>query len=84
MPAFGASARKLRNKSRLSFFVWVRPQIEMPFVEQYNTVLRAHSLLARTDGTVTIDNEAVYEVWRRNLDINSSGWTACLRRPFPH
>ena len=38
-------------------------------VEPYNTVLCVHSLLEHTDVTVMMDNEALYDICRRNLEI---------------
>ena len=38
-------------------------------VEPYNTVLCVHSLLEHTDVTMQVDNEALYDICRRNLDI---------------
>ena len=38
-------------------------------VEPYNTVLCVHSLLEHTDVTMQVDNEALYDNCRRNLDI---------------
>ena len=38
-------------------------------VEPYNTILCMHSPLERTDVTVMMDNEALYDICRRNLDI---------------
>ncbi|KYF46141.1 putative alpha-tubulin I, partial [Toxoplasma gondii ARI] len=38
-------------------------------VEPYNAVLSSHSLLEYTDVAVILDNEAVYDICRRNLDI---------------
>jgi len=35
-------------------------------------VLSTHSLLEHTDVAVMLDNEAVYDICRRNLDIESS------------
>ena len=42
---------------------------------QYNTVLCVHSLLEHTDVTVMLDNEALYDICRRNLDIERPTYT---------
>jgi len=38
-------------------------------VEPYNSILSTHSLLEHTDVAIMLDNEAVYDICRRNLDI---------------
>ena len=57
-------------------------------VEPYNSVLSTHSLLEHTDVAVMLDNEAVYDICRRSLDIERPTYTnlnrrgPCLARPF--
>merc|ERR1712187_439940 len=63
------------KKSKLSFTVWACPQIATAVVEPYNTVLCVHSLLEHTDVTIMIDNEALYDICRRNLDIERPTYT---------
>ena len=41
----------------------------------YNTVLCVHSLLEHTDVTNQVDNEALYDICRRNLDIERPTYT---------
>jgi len=63
------------KKSKLSFTTWACPQISTAVVEPYNTVLCVHSLLEHTDVTVMMDNEALYDISRRNLDIERPTYT---------
>lgn len=44
-------------------------------VEPYNSVLSTHSLLEHTDVSFMIDNEAVYDICRRQLDIERPTYT---------
>ena len=44
-------------------------------VEPYNSVLSTHSLLEHTDVAVMLDNEAVYDICRRSLDIERPTYT---------
>lgn len=44
-------------------------------VEPYNSVLSTHALLEHTDCTFCLDNEALYDVCRRNLDIERPTYT---------
>ncbi|KEP63746.1 UNVERIFIED_CONTAM: alpha-tubulin I, putative [Hammondia hammondi] len=57
------------RKPKLNFCVWPSPQVSTSVVEPYNAVLSSHSLLEYTDVAVILDNEAVYDICRRNLDI---------------
>merc|ERR1711988_970408 len=63
------------KKSKISFTVWSCPQISSACVEPYNTVLCVHSLLEHTDVTFCLDNEALYDVCRRSLDIERPTYT---------
>jgi tubulin alpha len=63
------------KKSKLSFTVWACPQVSTAVVEPYNTVLCVHSLLEHTDVTVMMDNEALYDICRRNLDVERPTYT---------
>ena len=57
------------RKSKLSFAVSPAPQVANAVVEPYNTVLCVHSPLEHTDVTIMCDSEALYDICRRNLDI---------------
>src|ERR1051325_8614528 len=50
-------------------------QVSTAVVEPYNSVLSTHSLLEHTDVAVMLDNEAVYDICRRNLDIERPTYT---------
>ena len=60
------------KKSKISFTVWSCPQVSTAVVEPYNTVLCVHSLLEHTDVTNQTDNEALYDICRRNLGYRAS------------
>ena len=63
------------KKSKLGFTVYPSPQISTAVVEPYNSVLSTHSLLEHTDVAVILDNEAIYDICRRNLDIERPTYT---------
>ena len=52
-------------------------------MEPYNSVLSTHSLLEHTDVAVMLDNEAVYDICRRSLDIERPTYTN-LNRYLKH
>ncbi|KAJ7542066.1 hypothetical protein O6H91_10G087900 [Diphasiastrum complanatum] len=57
------------KKSKLGFTVYPSPQVSTAVVEPYNSVLSTHSLIEHTDVAVLLDNEAIYDICRRSLDI---------------
>jgi len=63
------------KKSKLGFTIYPSPQVSTAVVEPYNSVLSTHSLLEHTDVAVMLDNEAVYDICRRNLDIERPTYT---------
>jgi tubulin alpha len=44
-------------------------------VEPYNSILSCHSLLEHTEVSVMYDNEAIYDICRRSLDIERPTYT---------
>lgn len=63
------------KKSKLGFTIYPSPQVSTSVVEPYNSVLSTHSLLEHTDVAVLLDNEAIYDICRRSLDIERPTYT---------
>lgn len=63
------------KKSKLDFVIWPSPQVSTAVVEPYNAVLSTHTLLEHTDCTFMMDNEALYDICRRNLDVERPTYT---------
>jgi len=63
------------KKSKLGFNIFPSPQVSTAVVEPYNTVLSTHALLEHEDVSVMLDNEAIYDICRRNLDIERPTYT---------
>ncbi|PQP93790.1 tubulin alpha-3 chain isoform X1 [Prunus yedoensis var. nudiflora] len=63
------------KKSKLGFTIYPSPQVSTAVVEPYNSVLSTHSLLEHTDVSVLLDNEAIYDICRRSLDIERPTYT---------
>ncbi|KAL8201581.1 hypothetical protein R6Q57_010728 [Mikania cordata] len=57
------------KKPKLGFSIFPSPQVSTAVVEPYNSVLSTHSLLEHTDVVVLLDNEAIYDICKRALDI---------------
>ncbi|OZC05571.1 hypothetical protein X798_07455, partial [Onchocerca flexuosa] len=45
------------------------PRISTAVVEPYNSVLTTHTTLEHSDCSFMVDNEAIYEISRKNLSI---------------
>ncbi|XP_066920350.1 tubulin alpha-1C chain-like [Clytia hemisphaerica] len=58
------------KKSKLEFAIYPAPQVSTAVVEPYNSILTTHTTLEHTDCTFMVDNEAIYDICRRNLDID--------------
>lgn len=63
------------KKSKLDFVVWPSPQVATAVVEPYNSVLSTHTLLEHTDCTFMMDNEAIYDICRKNLNVEKPTFT---------
>ncbi|XP_030071905.1 tubulin alpha-1B chain isoform X2 [Microcaecilia unicolor] len=57
------------KQSKLQFSVYPAPRISTAVVEPYNAVLTTHTTLEHSDCVFMVDNEAIYEICKRNLDI---------------
>eukprot|EP01127_Copromyxa_protea_P000570 TRINITY_DN1048_c0_g1_i1.p1 TRINITY_DN1048_c0_g1~~TRINITY_DN1048_c0_g1_i1.p1 ORF type:complete len:446 (-),score=109.58 TRINITY_DN1048_c0_g1_i1:40-1377(-) len=57
------------KKSKLDFCIYPSPQVSTSVVEPYNSVLSTHALLEHTDVAFMLDNEAIYNICKRNLNI---------------
>ncbi|XP_037938897.1 tubulin alpha-8 chain-like [Teleopsis dalmanni] len=63
------------KKSKLEFAVYPAPQISTAVVEPYNSILTTHTTLEHSDCAFMVDNEAIYDICRRNLDIGRPTYT---------
>ena len=63
------------KKTKVEFAVYPSPQISTVVVEPYNAVLCCHGMLEHSDVAFLVDNEALYDICRRNLDIERPTYT---------
>merc|ERR1712038_1626863 len=63
------------KKSKLEFSVYPAPQVATVVVEPYNSILTTHTTLEHSDCAFMVDNEAIYDICRRNLDIERPTYT---------
>ena len=55
--------------------VYPSPQVSTAVVEPYNCILCSHALLEHCDVSISLDNEALYDICRRSLDIERPTYT---------
>uniref|UniRef100_A0A803YMV4 Tubulin/FtsZ GTPase domain-containing protein n=1 Tax=Meleagris gallopavo TaxID=9103 RepID=A0A803YMV4_MELGA len=53
----------------------VAPQVSTAVVEPYNSILTTHTTLEHSDCSFMVDNEAIYDICNRNLDIERPTYT---------
>ncbi|NXR69888.1 TBA1C protein, partial [Rhadina sibilatrix] len=63
------------KKSKLEFAIYPAPQVSTAVVEPYNSILTTHTTLEHSDCAFMVDNEAIYDICRRNLDIERPTYT---------
>merc|ERR1711941_118424 len=68
-----------RKKSKLGFEVYPSPTISTCVVEPYNALLTTHWLLDHTEISMLLDNEAIYEICQKNLDIKRPSYDTLNR-----
>merc|ERR1712156_1033407 len=63
------------KKSKLEFADYPAPQVATAVVEPYNAILTTHTTLEHSDCAFMVDNEAIYDICRRNLDIDRPSYS---------
>ncbi|XP_016385189.1 tubulin alpha chain isoform X2 [Sinocyclocheilus rhinocerous] len=63
------------KKSKLEFAIYPAPQVSTAVVEPYNSILTTHTTLEHSDCAFMVDNEAIYDICRKNLDIERPSYT---------
>merc|ERR1711981_752049 len=58
-----------RKKSKIGFEIYPSPKMSTCIVEPYNAMLSTHWLLDHTEVSVVLDNEAIYAICQKQLDI---------------
>ncbi|KAI8510165.1 Tubulin alpha-1A chain [Branchiostoma belcheri] len=63
------------KKSKLQFSIYPAPQVSTAVVEPYNSILSTHTTLEHSDCSFMVDNEALYDICRRGLDVDRPTYT---------
>ena len=57
------------NFKKLEFAVYPAPQVSTAVVEPYNSILTTHTTLEHSDCAFMVDNEAIYDICKKNLGV---------------
>lgn len=63
------------KKSKFQFLVYPSPLVSSAVVEPYNSLLTTHTTLEHCDCSFLVDNEAIYEMCRANLELDKTTFT---------
>ncbi|MBN3296146.1 TBA4A protein, partial [Amia calva] len=63
------------KKSKLEFSVYPAPRVSTAVVEPYNSILTTHTTLEHSDCSFMVDNEAIFDICNRNLDVERPSYT---------
>lgn len=63
------------KKSKLEFSVYPAPLLSSSVVEPYNSILTTHTTLEHSDCSFMVDNEAIYDICKRNLGVSAPSYT---------
>jgi tubulin alpha len=63
------------KENKLGFSIYPAPQVSTAVVEPYNAVLTTNASLEHSDCAFLVDNEAIYDICRRNLEIERPSYT---------
>jgi len=63
------------KKAKLEFSVYPAPKMSNSVVEPYNSILTTHTTLEHVDCSFMVDNEAIYDICKKNLNIQSPGFS---------
>merc|ERR1712223_1050014 len=59
-----------RKKSKIGFEIYPAPNISTCIVEPYNAMLSTHWLLDHTEVSIVLDNEAIYRICQKSLNVD--------------
>ncbi|ETW83739.1 alpha 3 tubulin [Heterobasidion irregulare TC 32-1] len=68
-------ATEYGKKSKLEFCVYPAPQLSSSVVEPYNSVLTTHTTLEHSDCSFMVDNEAIYDICKKRLNVSQPSFT---------
>jgi len=59
----------------INYSIFPSPNLSTAIVEPYNSILASHSMIDYSNVSIILDNEAIYNIAKRNLDIEKPTYT---------
>jgi len=63
------------KKSKLTFSIYPAPQVSTAIVEPYNSLLFTHTTLEHCDVAFLVDNQAIYDICQKKLQVQRPTYT---------
>jgi len=63
------------KKCKLQFAIYPAPEVATAVVEPYNSVLTTHATLEHSDCVFMMDNQAIYNICKKNLGVERPHYT---------
>ncbi|XP_038077678.1 tubulin alpha chain-like [Patiria miniata] len=63
------------KKPKLEFAIYPSPNLSSAVVEPYNSILTTHTTLEHSDCSFMVDNEAIYDICMRKMDVDQPTFT---------
>merc|ERR1712038_480197 len=63
-----------RKKSKIGFEIYRAPNMSTCIVEPYNAMLSTHWLLDHTEVSIVLDNEAIYAIVNKQLNVDQPSY----------
>ncbi|XP_051167445.1 tubulin alpha-8 chain-like [Leptopilina boulardi] len=63
------------KRSKLQIAIYPAPQVSTAIVEPYNSILNTHTTMDVADTTLIVDNEAIYDICHKNLNVDRPTYT---------
>jgi tubulin alpha len=63
------------KKTKIEFAVYPSEQLSSVVVEPYNSVFCTHTMLENSEVAFMVDNQAMYDICLRNMDIERPKFT---------
>ncbi|MCL4144300.1 UNVERIFIED_CONTAM: hypothetical protein GTU68_057171, partial [Idotea baltica] len=67
------------KKTKLEFGIYPAPQVSTAMVEPYNTILMTHTAMEHVDVAFMVDNEAIFEICHKHLEIGRPTYSSLNR-----
>ncbi|CAG9319229.1 unnamed protein product [Blepharisma stoltei] len=72
-------SQEYSQKTKINFSIWPSGKNSVAVVEPYNATLSMHALKNDSDAAIILDNEAIYEICKKQLNVVRPNYTVLNR-----